>query len=161
MKEGTNMKKILTIIVAAVLVLATLTACGGTKNVDLNELMKKINDTYGLTGLTAVEDADNLNRYYRTPKEDVKQFAAEFTKAASDGYTEVVLIEAVDADAAGRVKAQLEARRNSQLSDAKSYNAEQVSMIEACSVKEKGSFVWLVISDKQADINAEIEKALK
>ncbi|HBE15119.1 MAG TPA: hypothetical protein DCY72_02570, partial [Ruminococcaceae bacterium] len=49
----------------------------------------------------------------------------------------------------------------SQLSDAKSYNAEQVSMIEACSVKEKGSFVWLVISDKQADINAEIEKALK
>lgn len=155
------MKRILTIVVAAVLVLATLTACGGTKNVDLNELMKKINDTYGLTGLTAVEDADNLNRYYRTPKEDVKQFAAEFTKAASDGYTEVVLIEAVDADAAGRVKAQLEARRNSQLSDAKSYNAEQVSMIEACSVKEKGSFVWLVISDKQADINAEIEKALK
>lgn len=155
------MKRILTIVVAAVLVLATLTACGGAKNVDLNELMKKINDTYGLTGLTAVEDADNLNRYYRTPKEDVKQFAAEFTKAASDGYTEVVLIEAVDADAAGRVKAQLEARRNSQLSDAKSYNAEQVSMIEACSVKEKGSFVWLVISDKQADINAEIEKALK
>ncbi len=155
------MKRILTIVVAAVLVLATLTACGGTKNVDLNELMKKINDTYGLTGLTAVEDADNLNRYYRTPKEDVKQFAAEFTKAASDGYTEVVLVEATDADAAGRVKAQLEARRNSQLSDAKSYNAEQVSMIEACSVKEKGSFVWLVISDKQADINAEIEKALK
>lgn len=155
------MKRILTIVVAAVLVLATLTACGGTKNVDLNELMKKINDTYGLTGLTAVEDADNLNRYYRTPKEDVKQFAAEFTKAASDGYTEVVLIEALDADAAGRVKAQLEARRNSQLSDAKSYNAEQVSMIEACSVKEKGNFVWLVISDKQADINAEIEKALK
>lgn len=155
------MKRILTIVVAAVLVLATLTACGGAKNVELNELMKKINDTYGLTGLTAVEDADNLNRYYRTPKEDVKQFAAEFTKAASDGYTEVVLIEAVDADAAGRVKAQLEARRNSQLSDAKSYNAEQVSMIEACSVKEKGSFVWLVISDKQADINAEIEKALK
>ncbi|HBE15118.1 MAG TPA: hypothetical protein DCY72_02565, partial [Ruminococcaceae bacterium] len=66
------MKRILTIVVAAVLVLATLTACGGTKNVDLNELMKKINDTYGLTGLTAVEDADNLNRYYRTPKEDVK-----------------------------------------------------------------------------------------
>lgn len=161
MKEGTNMKRILTIVVAAVLVLATLTACGGTKNVDLNELMKKVNDTYGLTGLTAVEDADNLNRYYRTPKEDVKQFAAEFTKAASDGYTEVVLVEATDADAAGRVKAQLEARRNSQLSDAKSYNAEQVSMIEACSVKEKGSFVWLVISDKQADINAEIEKALK
>lgn len=155
------MKRILTIVVAAVLVLATLTACGGTKNVDLNELMKKVNDTYGLTGLTAVEDADNLNRYYRTPKEDVKQFAAEFTKAASDGYTEVVLVEATDADAAGRVKAQLEARRNSQLSDAKSYNAEQVSMIEACSVKEKGSFVWLVISDKQADINAEIEKALK
>ena len=155
------MKRIMMIVVAAILTLAMLTACGGAKNVDLNELMKKINDTYGLTGLTAVEDADSLNRYYRTPKEDVKQFAAEFTKAASDGYTEVVIIEATDADAAGRVKTQLEARLHSQLSDAKSYNAEQVSMIEACSVKEKGNFVWLVINSKQADINAEIEKALK
>ncbi len=155
------MKRILAIIVAAVLTLTVLTACGGAKNVNLNDLMKKINDTYGLSGLTTVEDSDNLNRYYRTPKEDVKQFAAEFTKAASDGYTEVVIVEANDADAAGRVKTQLETRLRSQLSDAKSYNAGQVSMIEACSVKEKGNFVWLVISDKQADINAEIEKALK
>ncbi|WP_405341841.1 DUF4358 domain-containing protein [Ruminococcus sp.] len=155
------MKRIFAIIVAAVLTLTVLTACGGAKNVNLNDLMKKINDTYGLSGLTTVEDSDNLNRYYRTPKEDVKQFAAEFTKAASDGYTEVVIVEANDADAAGRVKTQLETRLRSQLSDAKSYNAEQVSMIEACSVKEKGNFVWLVISDKQADINAEIEKALK
>lgn len=154
------MKKTLTIIVAVVLTLAMLTACGA-KNVDLNDLMKKLNDTYGLSGLTTVEDSDNLNRYYRTPKEDVKQFAAEFTKAASDGYTEVVIIEATDADAAGRVKTQLETRQRSQLSDAKSYNAEQVSMIEACSVKDKGNYVWLVISDKQADINADIEKALK
>lgn len=160
MKEGTKMKKTLTIIVAVVLTLAMLTACGA-KNVDLNDLMKKLNDTYGLSGLTTVEDSDNLNRYYRTPKEDVKQFAAEFTKAASDGYTEVVIIEATDADAAGRVKTQLETRQRSQLSDAKSYNAEQVSMIEACSVKDKGNYVWLVISDKQADINADIEKALK
>ena len=154
------MKRILTILTAAVLVLALLTACGA-KEADLKKVMDDVNSTYGLTGLTAVEDTDNLNRYYRIPAEDVKQFAAEFTKAASDGYTEVVLIEAVDADAAGRAKNKLDARLRSQLSDAKSYNAEQVSMIEGCKVMENGNYVWLVISDKQADINADIEKALK
>ena len=154
------MKRAVTIIIAAVLTLAMLTACG-TKNVDLKKVLDDINNQYGLSALTAVENADNLKRYYTIPTEDVKQFAAEFTKAASDGYAEVVIVEAPDTDAAGRVKTQLENRLRSQLSDAKSYNAEQVSMIEACSVKEKGNFVWLVISDKQADINADIEKALK
>lgn len=154
------MKKVLTILTAALLVLALLTACGA-KQVDLNQVMKDINNTYGLANLTAVEDTDNLKRYYRIPTEDVKQFAAEFTKAATDGYTEVVLIEAVDADAAGRTKTQLETRLNSQLNDAKSYNASQVSMIESCKVKESGNFVWLVIGEKQEQINADIEKALK
>lgn len=154
------MKRVFTIIIAAVLVLATLTACGA-KNVDLKKVMDDVNSKYDLSTLTAVESADNLKRYYTIPTEDVKQFAAEFTKSASEGYTEVVIVEAVDADAAGRVKTQLEGRLRNQLSDAKSYNAEQVSMIEACSVKDSGNFVWLVISDKQADINADIEKALK
>ena len=155
------MKRILAIVVAAVLALTALTACGGAKNVDLKSLLADINNTHGLGGLTTVENTDNLKRYYMIPSEDVKQFAAEFTKAASDGYTEVVMVEAVDGDAAGRVKTQLETRLRSQLSDAKSYNAEQVSMIEACTVKEKGNYVWLVISDKQADINTYIEKELK
>ena len=154
------MKRIFTIIIAAVLALAILTACGA-KNVDLKKVMDDVNSKYGFSTLTAVESADNLKRYYTIPAEDVKQFAAEFTKAATEGYTEVVLVEAVDANAAGRIKAQLESRLRSQLSDAKSYNAEQVSMIEACSVKDNGNFVWLVISDKQADINADIETALK
>lgn len=154
------MKRILIIMTAAVMVLALLTACG-SKEADLKKVMNDVNTTCGLTGLTAVDDTDNLSRYYRIPAEDVKQFAAEFTKAASDGYTEVVLIEAVDADAAGRAKTQLDSRLRSQLSDAKSYNAVQVSMIEGCKVMENGNYVWLVIGDKQADINADIEKALK
>ena len=154
------MKRIMIVLTATVLVLALLTACGA-KSVDLKKVMQDINSNYGLANLTVVEDTDNLNRYYRIPAEDVKQFAAELTKSASDGYTEVVLIEAVNADAAGRVKTQLESRLRSQLSDAKSYNASQVSMIEACSVKESGNFVWLVIGEKQAEINAELEKTLK
>ncbi|MBK6088094.1 DUF4358 domain-containing protein [Ruminococcus difficilis] len=154
------MKRVFTIIIAAVLALAMLTACGA-KNVDLKKVLDDINSKYDLSTLTAVDNVENLKRYYTIPPEDVKQFAAEFTKAASEGYTEVILIEAVDADAAGRIKTQLDSRLRSQLSDAKSYNAEQVSMIEACSPKDNGNFVWLVISDKQADINADIEKALK
>ena len=154
------MKRILTIIVAAVLAVAMLTACGA-KNVDLNKVMTDINDKYGLANLTPVENTDNLNRYYQIPADDVKNFAAELTKAATAGYTEVIMIEAKDADAAGRVKTQLESHRQKQLSDAKSYNASQVNMIESSAVKDNGNFVWLVIGEKQDDINTDIENAVK
>lgn len=156
-----QMKRVLALLTALLLVLAMFTACGAKKNVDLNTVLNDVNSKHGLASLTKVEDTSGLNRYYKVAAEDVKQFAAELTKSASEGYTEVILIEATNADAAGKIKDLLETHRQDQLGDAKSYHPEQVNMIEACSAKTSGSFVWLVISDKQADINADIEKALK
>ena len=153
------MKRIITILTAALLVVVLFTACGA-KEVDLKALMEDINTKYELTGLTNVEDADALHRYYQTDAENVKQFAAEFSKEAGN-YNEIILIEAADAAAAESITKQLELRLRNQLSDAKSYNAEQVSMIEGCEVKENGNYVYLVIGDKQNEINADIEAALK
>ena len=155
------MKRILTILTAALLILALCTACGDTaKNVDLKALMDEINPTYNLTGLKAVEDTASLNRYYQIEEAGVKQFAAELTSSGSN-YNEVVLIEAVDSAAAESIKAKLDERLRSQLSNAKSYDAEQVSMIEGCSVKVNGNFVYLIVGDQHADIEATVEAALK
>ena len=148
------MKKILTVITAAVLVMALLAACGA-KNVDLGSLLDTINSTYGLSNMKIVEDTDGLNRYYQIAPENVKQFAAEIASSAKD-YNEIVIVEATDSKAADSIKPLLEARLRSQLSNAKSYDAEQVSMIEACKVKVSGSFVYMVIGEKQEEITADI-----
>ena len=155
------MKRMIALIMAALMLAAVLAACGeSTKDVDLNTVMTDINSQFGFTGLKTIEDTDALNRYYMIEQDDVKQFAAELSTAASQ-YTEVVMAEGNDQAAADRIKAQLDSHLSSQLSTAKSYDADQVSMIEACEVKQNGNFVYLVVSDQAADIVNVIEAALK
>ena len=154
------MKRLLTIITAVVLVLALCTACGSVKDIDLKQVLTDVNSAFSLTDMKTIDDTDSLNRYYQIEPDSVKQFAAELPSSASD-FNEIIRIEAVDAAAVEDVKTQLDARLNSQLNNAKSYNAEQVSMIEACEVKENGSYVWLVIGDRHDEISDAIDAALK
>lgn len=154
------MKRILTILTAALLILAICTACGSAKSVDLKALLDEINTTYGFTDMKTVEDTDSLNRYYQVGADSVKQFAAQLPASSKD-FNEIILIEAVDENAANQIKTQLDARLRSQLSNAKSYNAEQVSMIESCETKQNGNYVYLVIGDKHSEIDAIIAQALK
>ena len=154
------MKRILTVLTAALLILAICTACGSEKSVDLKALMDEINTACGFTDMKTVDDTDSLNRYYQVEADSVKQFAAQLPSSSKD-FNEIILIEAVDENAAGQIKTQLDARLRSQLSNAKSYNADQVSMIEACETKQNGNYVYLVIGDKHDEIDAIIAQALK
>ena len=154
------MKRILTVVTAALLILAICTACGSAKSADLKALMSEINTTYGLANMKAVEDAESLNRYYQVDPESIKQFAAELPSSSKD-FNEIILIEAVDENAAAQIKTLLDARLRSQLSSAKSYNADQVSMIEACETTQNGNYVYLVIGEEHDGIEAMIADALK
>ena len=154
------MKRILTVVTAVLLILAVFTACGSAKSADLKALMNEINTTYGLTNMKAVEDAESLNRYYQVDPESIKQFAAELPSSSKD-FNEIILIEAADETAAAQIKTLLDARLRSQLSNAKSYNAEQVAMIEGCETKQNGNYVYLVIGDKHNEIDNTIAEALK
>ena len=160
-ERGIFMKRIIALVLAALMMAAVFTACGGSaKNVDLKSVLDTVNSQFGLEGLKSLDDAKSLNRYYTIGEDEVKQFAGELSTAASQ-YTEVVMVEGNDADAATKIAAALQAHLDSQLSTAKSYDADQVAMIEGCSVKQAGNYVWLVISDKASDINGVIEAALK
>lgn len=157
------MKRFAAIILAALMLMGVLAACGesadnsgSASSVDLNTVMTGVNTAFGISGMKTVDD---LNRYYQIDPADVKSFAAEYSTDSSN-YTEVVIVDAKDAAAAANIKAKLDERLQKQLSDAKSYHPDQVAVIEACSPQQAGNVVFLVISDKYNDIVNNIKGAL-
>ena len=122
------MKKIAICLLSLVLSLCMLTACG-TADVDLKVVFDDINSQFGITGLTVIEDASKLNRYYMIEEDKVEQFAAEFS-AESSVFTEIVLIKAVDEAAASEIATLLNNHLQSRMSEAKSYNPESVAMLK-------------------------------
>lgn len=146
------MKKIGLCLLSLLLSICMLTACG-TADVDLSVVFDDINTQFSITDLTVIEDADKLNRYYMIEPESVKQFAAEFS-AESSVFTEIVLVEAVDADSASEIATLLNNHYQSRLSEAKSYNPESVQMLESCSVEQNGNYVSLIIAENAQDIES-------
>lgn len=143
------MKKVISIVSAFVLCLAIFTGCGA-KEVKLSEVMDKINSDFSLS-LQKLESADELNTYYSIDTADVKQFAAEIDPN-NNAPVEIVLIEAVDADAATRVESALTTRYNAIYSQYSSYTPEQLDMVKACKVTKDGNFVSMIVADKGAEM---------
>ncbi|MGN0491136.1 DUF4358 domain-containing protein [Ruminococcus sp.] len=143
------MKKVISIVSAFVLCLAIFTGCGA-KEVKLSEVMDKINSDFSLS-LQKLESADELNTYYSIDTADVKQFAAEIDPN-NNAPVEIVLIEAVDADAAARVESALTTRYNAIYSQYSSYTPEQLDMVKACKVTKDGNFVSMIVADKGSEM---------
>ncbi len=143
------MKKVISIVSAFVLCLAIFTGCGA-KEVKLSEVMDKINSDFSLS-LQKLESADELNTYYSIDTADVKQFAAEIDPN-NNAPVEIVLIEAVDADAATRVESALTTRYNAIYSQYSSYTPEKLDMVKACKVTKDGNFVSMIVADKGAEM---------
>lgn len=95
------MKKVVSLVTIFVLCLTALAGCSGSKEVDLKTVLSDINSKYSLN-LKELTDSNDLKKYYSIDTEDVKQFAAEIN-SDSNSRVEIVLVEAVDADAASRV----------------------------------------------------------
>ena len=107
-----------------------------------------------------LESASDLNRYYLVAEDDVKQFAAELTTAASE-YNEVIIIEAASADKVDAIATQLNSHLDAQINTAKSYDQDSQAMVESCQVVKSGSFVYLVIGENASAINSMIADAIK
>ncbi len=157
------MKRIVSLVLVALLAVAVFAGCGGAgndaKKVDLPAVMDSINSANGLS-LEKLDSADMLTRYYSIDAADVKQFAAEMDKN-NDAPVEIVLIEAVDADAAGRVETALTTRYNSILRTYNSYTPEKVAMVEACKVTKDGNFVSMIVADNAAAMLKTYQDSLK
>ena len=173
------MKRIIALSLAVLMIAALFVACGGkkddsksdsassadtAKSVDPAALLDKINEQYGINdssvqGLKKLSTTDELDRYYKIAADDVKQFAAE-RSSSSEEFMEIVIVEANDS-AADRIATQLNSRLDSQRNTAKSYSPESAEMLDGSQVKTTGNFVYLVINEKQDEINKMIEDAVK
>lgn len=169
------MKRIIALTMAILMIAAVFAACGDskedtkttddTKSVDLNAVLDDINTQFDITessvqGLKKLETTDELDRYYMIPADSIKQFAAERSSSSTD-FTEIIMVEASGSDKIENIVTQLNSRLDAQRSTAKSYTPEAVEMLDGCSVKTNGNFVYLVINDKQDEIVKVIEDALK
>ncbi len=144
-------KKVISLFFAGVILSVLFAGCSDTKEVNLPEMMNEINSEFGIFGLTQVEDADKLNLYYQIDASDVKQFAAEFS-LESTTPTEVVLVEAVNADSVSRIVSALQLRFDSQKLNFGSYNPDAVKIFDDCKVSQNGNFVSMIISEQVAEI---------
>ena len=145
------MKKVISIAVALVLCLSIFAGCGA-KEVNLADLMDKMNSEYSVDA-TKYETKDDMYKYYNINADDIKQFAAEVGKSDTDSKnTEVVLVEATDSDAASRVETALTNRYNS---------AEELDMVKNCKVTKDGNFVTMIIGEKASDMLTMFNDSIK
>ncbi len=152
------MKKVISIVSALVLCLAVFAGCGA-KEVKLSEVMNKLNSEFSLS-LKALESADDLNKYYSINTADVKQFAAEIDPN-NNAPVEIVLVEATNADAAGKIETALTNRYKSIYSQYSSYTPEKLSMVKDCKVTKDGNFVTMIVADKAPEMLEAFYKFIK
>lgn len=155
------MRKTAAVLLMAVL-LVLLTACGNApaKSVDLAALMAKLplaqEDRDGMMEL----DAADLMTYYGIEGADVKQFAALMHTSGID-CDEIVLIEAPDSAAAGRVKNALETRLEIKKNEMRDYLPEEYAVIARCGVRQDGTLVAMIVSPDEKHITGVYQEGIR
>ena len=139
------MKKVISIAVALVLCLSIFAGCGA-KEVNLADLMDKMNSEYSVDA-TKYETKDDMYKYYNINAADITQFAAEVGKS--------------DTDAASRVETALTNRYNSIFQQNASYSAEELDMVKNCKVTKDGNFVTMIIGEKASDMLTMFNDSIK
>ena len=152
------MKKIISIAMALVMSCLLLVGCGA-KEVNLSEAMTKINSDFSLS-LKTLDSVDDLNTYYSIDTADVKQFAAEIDPN-NDAPVEIVLVEAVDAEAATRIETAVTTRYNDIYGRYSSYTPEKLDMVKSCKVTNENNIITLIVADKGSEILSAFNESIK
>ena len=144
------MKKFVSILLLVALVL-TLAACGGKKEpaaaVNLGDVLAKF--SLG-EEMMALGESDLLD-LYGINAADVKQFAGAVNTSGIK-CDEIVLIEAVDADAASRVKTALDTRYQAKLNEMENYLPDEYAIVKECQVTSSGNFVAMIVGPTAAEL---------
>ena len=95
--------------------------------------------------------ATDLLDFYGIEAADIKQHAACIATTGID-CDEVVLVEAVNADAAARVKTALDNRYQAKLNETENYLAAENAIIKTCSVTISENYVAMIVAPNAADL---------
>ncbi len=164
------MKKLILAVLSVVLVLG-MTACGGENNVDssvnnnetvavdLAVVLEQIKTDCALSESRSI-NADSLFDIYGISADLYKQAACCMVPTGVFP-AEVLMFEAVDANALGNITDKLSLRLQEVKNQSQSYDAENYALAQQCAVKTAGNIVVLFISADAAAMNAILDSYLK
>ena len=153
------MKKILAVTISMLFVLLAFAGCGSDNtgaDVELSKVLADINDNGGLSSMKTITNTTDLQKQFDIDPESVSDFVAEVSED-SEFPTTIVVTKAVDEDSLSAINEKLNTYLNDKLSNAQSYNKDQVSVIEKCEVKDNGLYSMLVIAEDYEKIEGIIE----
>ena len=149
-----------TAMVLALVLALSLAACGqggSGKSADLPQTLETMKNEVGFTDVMDL-DENGLQINYGIQADDMKQFAA-LVDTSGIKCEEVILVEAVDSNAAQRVKEQLDKRMESKLAQNKDYLPEQYAIIQKCSEEQDGNYVSMIVGQEHQKLTEIYQKA--
>lgn len=130
-----------------------------TGAVDLAALRDKMIADYQLTDVLEVETAALESAYGITA--DLVKNSASFNAASGAAFPqEIVMVEAVDENAAAQVATKLENRLSSIAEQAASYDPDSLALAEKCKVVTDGVYVGMFFSSNYDGMVADFQAAV-
>lgn len=153
------MKKVIAVAFSMIFVLLAFAGCGSdnsNSDVELSKVLSDVNDNGGLSSMKTITNTTDLQKQFDIDPESVSDFIAEVSED-SEFPTTVIVTKAVDEEAVGNINSKLNTYLNDKLSNAQSYNKDQVSIIEKCKVQDNGLYSMLVIAEDYEKIEKIIQ----
>ncbi|MBQ9674177.1 MAG: DUF4358 domain-containing protein [Ruminococcus sp.] len=159
------MKRILTLTIAIIMSLCVFVGCdsdsaNSSSNVDLSKVLSDINENGELSSMKVISNTADLQKQFDVNPDDVSEYIAEVSEDG-DFPTTVVVTKAAEDDKVSSIEDKLNSYLADKLSNAQSYNKDQVSTIEDCQVKTNGLYTMLVIAENHTDLEKIIENYFK
>lgn len=141
------MKRVLCLIMMIVTAAAFAGCSGGDgKSYDVQKAGEEITaQIESASQMTKIND-DILASFYGIDISDVDSYFV-LISTDSTNQDEVVMIEAKDAEASGRVLEKVQTRYDSKYAQTKDYLPDEAKKIEESKVESDGRFVWMFISE--------------
>lgn len=155
------MKKIYAILYGILLTLVLVTFIGlygvmKIKEPAMNEINASILEAADLTNMVQ-GDVKKLRKLYYINKNEVEDFILYAPKTNMDA-NEILVLKAKDEESIKVLKDKIETRVEKQSESFASYRPELKEVIDDYELKEKGQYLYLIISEENRKINKAIEK---
>jgi len=146
-------------IVLLLLCLLCLSGCGQkAAELDMAAFRQELLEAAALSAPMDIS-AEGMTSLYGIDMADVQDSIG--CSALSGTFAdEIIVLQAVDGDAAGRLAAALETYRQSLLTQARDYDPERFALMDDCPVLQKNNCVALFLCENHAALEELFEKAV-
>ncbi len=138
------MKRIISLLVVMLMVVSLAGCSAQSKDKDITAIKDAIITDLAITGANDIPDKKHLDRY-GIALEDM-EVTASFSTMGDAFPHEVIMVKAVDEDAADRVEERLNNRLESFMNQARNYDQASYALAQSCQVIREETVVALFLS---------------